>query len=72
MKELRKEEFESWITFLPDRISDLKKRLPGEVSDKLDFSIASLNVLEEYVLNTYKYEEILQPDNKFFVDQGKL
>ncbi|MDN4163881.1 hypothetical protein QWY31_00130 [Cytophagales bacterium LB-30] len=67
-KERRKEDFESWITFLPDKINELKKVLPKDISDKLDLSDSSLVVLEGYLLSTFSYDDITKPENKNLVD----
>ncbi|MFA0963998.1 hypothetical protein AB9P05_19480 [Roseivirga sp. BDSF3-8] len=67
-KERRKEDFEFWITFLPDKISELKNVLPKDISDKLDFSDDSLVVLEGYLLSTFNYEDITKNENKNLVD----
>lgn len=67
-KENRKEEFQTWVTFLPDKVIELKKKLPGEISDKLDLSIGSLDILEGYLLNNYTKESMINANNKGFVD----
>lgn len=54
--EKKKEDFEWWITSLPDRIEELKESLPESISCKLDYSIESLNVIEDYVIDNYTAE----------------
>jgi len=52
----REERFEWWITCIPDRIEELKKNIPKSISEKLDLSIMSINILENYIIDTYKAE----------------
>ena len=67
-KERKKVDFESWITFLPDKISELKRILPRELSDKLDLSHSSLVELEGYLLSNFNYDDITKAENKNLVD----
>ena len=67
-KERRKEDFESWITFLPDKIHQLKKVHLNEISNKLDFSVESLLELESYLLSKFNFEDMNKIENKSLID----
>lgn len=66
-KEKRSSDFETWITFLPDKVIELKKELPENISKFLNQSIDSLDIIEEYLLKNYTQESIIQ--DKFFLDK---
>jgi hypothetical protein len=68
-KESRKNDFEGWITFIPDEVIKLKKMLPKEVSEKLDFSEESLDVIEKYLLQNYSNENFIREENKILLDR---
>ncbi|AYB29171.1 hypothetical protein [Chryseolinea soli] len=68
-KERRKEDFESWITFMPDKIIVLKEALPFEISKNLDYSSSSLDLIERYLLDKYTREDFSKNENKYFLDQ---
>lgn len=51
-------DFEWWITCIPDKMNRLEELLPEEIFQKLDYSIESFNVLEEYLLSKYTLEQI--------------
>jgi hypothetical protein len=55
-KQEKEDQFEWWITCIPDKIALLKKRLPEDVSGKLDQSIESLDILEKYLLDHFKVD----------------
>ena len=61
----KEEQFDWWITCIPDKILALKKQLPKAVSDKLDFTLTSLDTLEKYLLEEYTFESI-QIDKGFW------
>lgn len=64
-----KEQFNWWLTSIPDKIADLKKNIDKEVAAKLDGSLQSLDVLEAYLLKHYKVYELNKPENKDLLDQ---
>ncbi|MBK7130956.1 MAG: hypothetical protein IPM74_18400 [Crocinitomicaceae bacterium] len=47
------EQFEWWITNIDEKISNLKKKLPYEVSKCLDNTIESIDVLENFMLQFF-------------------
>jgi hypothetical protein len=69
VKEKRKEDFEAWITFIPDEVIELKKMLPTEVSEMLDYSEKSLEVIEKYLLQNYSSENFIIEENKILIDR---
>lgn len=53
--------FQHWLIDMPKAIERLMHRLPSEMQEKLDYSIESLDILEEYLLNQYaSIQEIKQ------------
>lgn len=68
-KERRKDDFEAWVTFIPDEVAELKKMLPKELSETLDYSINSLNNLEKYLLQSYSSETFVNAENKILLDR---
>ncbi|MCR6641673.1 MAG: hypothetical protein NVV82_22450 [Sporocytophaga sp.] len=68
-KTRREEDFETWVTFIPDQINELKSELPKELANNLDFKISSLDSLEKYLLENYNRENIKTEENKFLLDR---
>ena len=56
VKKEKEDQFEWWITCIPDKIIALKKRVPGSVV--LDNSLSSLNGLEDYLLQNFTLKSI--------------
>lgn len=67
-KNKRKEDFIMWVTFLPDRVKEFKQKLPSDISNLLDESPDSLEIIETYILNNYSVEYFQNPQNKDFVN----
>lgn len=67
-KQRRKEDFMMWVTFLPDKVIEFKQQLPSKISNLLDESPDSLEVVETYILNNYPVEYFQSSQNKDFVD----
>jgi hypothetical protein len=55
-KEEQQDEFETWVTFLHDRVEDWTDTLEDEFKEKLDFTPESLPALESYILETYSID----------------
>lgn len=47
------EKFEWWITCIDEKISNLKKKLPIELKEKMDKSIDSIDGLENFLIENY-------------------
>ncbi len=60
--------FEWWLTINPDRIYELFDSLPTELVEKLDYSVVSLLVFEEYLIVNYTYEDIIKEENREMLD----
>lgn len=56
----KEDQFEWWITCIPDKVIALKKRLPNEISSKLDYSLHSVDMLEKYLLDNFSIDQIQQ------------
>lgn len=61
------ESYNWWLTIMPDVMYNLNL-LPKNVSNKLDYSIESLNVLELYIIENYDIEELKLPIYKTVID----
>lgn len=59
------DQFDWWITCIPDKIIALKKNLPEEISIRLDCSIQSLDVLEKFLLDNFSIDD-LQRDKELW------
>ena len=68
-KERRKEDFDAWITFIPDEVIELKKMFPTSLSGKFDYSETSLDFIEQYLLQNYSSENFLGEENKILLDR---
>ncbi len=60
----RKENFEWWITSLPDQIQELKNNVPFEISNGLDESLKSLDIIENYIIENYTIEFLKSESGK--------
>lgn len=56
-----------WLNIMPDEMPRLSI-LPKEVRAQLDYSPASLDVLEEYIRENYTVDEMKSKENKFARD----
>jgi len=59
----KEEQYNWWLTCIPDKIISLQKKLPDYIKDKLDCSITSLDVLENYLLENYTMESLMRDKN---------
>lgn len=60
----RKEEFDVWVDNLDDFIEKAFELLPENISKQMDYSIESLDKLEEYLLKAYTSEQFNTIENK--------
>ena len=68
---ISQEDFEGWVEFMDETISQFLHDLPDEVSDKLDFSTESLSALEEWLMNEYSSPaDILHPSENWTIDRA--
>ena len=65
----KREDFEYWLADMDDAIEQFLDSLPPEVTERLDFSPGSLDVLEAWILRRYaSTEEMLAPSESRVVD----
>jgi hypothetical protein len=53
------EEFEFWIFYMEDILDDFLDWLPENLSERLDFSLSSLDALESWLLSLYPNTEAM-------------
>jgi hypothetical protein len=51
-KQELEDEFDWWITCIPDKLDRLEELIPAEIFKKLDFTLESFNVLGKYIVDT--------------------
>jgi hypothetical protein len=61
MNQATREDFESWLVDMDDALERFLDALPGEVSARLDYSPASLDVLEKWILDRYESTNQMLP-----------
>lgn len=59
-------DFEWWITCIPDKINRLEELLPANVFNKLDNSLDSLALLGEYICDTIHSNELLKQNEELW------
>ena len=67
-KKERKENFIEWVTSMPDRIIEFKKKLPREIRDSLDRSPESLEILENCMIQNFSIKDIQNPQSRDSID----
>jgi len=67
-KEEKLENFRTWVTFIDDRVNDWKKKLPEDIAKQFDWSLKSLDQMEQYILSNYTCENVLLQENKEAID----
>jgi len=67
--EKRRENFEEWLFEMDDALEQFVEGIPEPTRSQLDFSTASLDVLEAWVLARYgSPEELMKPEAKHLLD----
>jgi hypothetical protein len=56
------EEFRAWLDAMPERIEKFLQTLPDEIQGQLDYSIASIDILEKWLLEKYSGLKPLRDD----------
>lgn len=59
-------DFEWWITCIPDKINRLEELLPANLFSKLDYSLDSLAVLGDYICDTVQSVESLKQNDELW------
>ena len=47
------EQFQTWLAHMSDYLEEFRKTAPPAIAPKLDFSLASLDAVESYILSLY-------------------
>lgn len=66
-----RDDFEYWLFEMDERLSSFFGTLPESVSEKLDYSLGSLSVLEKWLLAKYpSVNDIMKPSEKDTLDNA--
>ena len=63
----KEENYVWWLNIMSDEMPRISI-LPKDVRNQLDYSLASLDILEKYILENYTVEELKDKKNKFARD----
>ncbi len=63
------EDYNWWLTCIPDKIGDLLASLPPAIRQQLNGSLPSVDILENYLLQQFSFDELVRPENHFLLDQ---
>ena len=61
MTHTTREDFESWLVDMDDALDRFFAVLPSEVCERLDYSPASLDILEKWILDRYESTDQMLP-----------
>ena len=67
-KNIKRENFIEWTTFIEDRVDEWSVNAPKEIVESLDYSPESLKVIESYILSTFNIESVSNIENKNAID----
>jgi hypothetical protein len=60
---ITRDDFENWLASLDDSLESLFSAIPEELRNRLDFSAASLDIVESLILQKYRdVASMLEPD----------
>lgn len=62
------EGFEAWLWDMPNALKRFKNRMPPHIQSQLDFSIASLDTVEQYLLSQYQTIDDIMAEPSFILD----
>ncbi len=64
-----RDSFEEWLFYMDDAIDRFLQNLPDDTRAKLDYSIGSMDTLEDWMLRRYPSPEAaLAPEEKEYID----
>lgn len=63
-------DFEYWIFQMDDKLESFISSLYGDIKTHLDYSVASLNNVEEWLINTYKTPEAIDAMHRAITVDG--
>lgn len=67
--ETKQDNFQMWLFHMDDALEEFLQTLPEEIAVKLDYGKGSLNVIENWILDTFKNkEQLLLSENKLILD----
>lgn len=56
----KRDQFQWWLTCIPDKVETLHDELPSQISSKLDYTLDSLQMLENYLIQNYTVDIIMK------------
>lgn len=68
----REDQFQIWLIHMDDAIDPFKMKLPEEVSNSLDYSPESLDILEGWLLNRYSSKEDIKRESEAIIFDGSV
>jgi hypothetical protein len=60
--------FEDWKFVMNDALVEFFNKLPEELRDNLDFSVLSLNLLEQFILDNFTQDSLKEENNMYWLD----
>lgn len=63
------DDFDAWLVAMDDKLEQLMDELPVEVSEALDYSPASLSVLEGWLLQNFATMEAVVEKDRYLLDR---
>ncbi len=67
-KNIKRENFIEWTTFIEDRVNEWGGTISENVADALDYSPESLKVIESYILSNFDKNSVTDTKNTKAVD----
>lgn len=65
-----REDFEKWLFIMDDELDNFLNKLPNEISEKLNYTLDSLDFLEKWMLNSFDdHKELLSKNKKGIQDK---
>jgi len=68
IKAEKQQNFDAWVQTIDERIYDWFSYLEKDIKQRLDYSIDSLNVVEEYLVSKYSLQDFRDQQNKNEID----
>lgn len=61
--------FDEWLVSMTFKIDELGRELPREIAEQMNYSPASLSILEKWLLSKYDSPSALTQNDKYFFDR---
>lgn len=68
--EERFERFEEWLGHMPEALDNWMERLPKDLTEQLDYSVESLDILEEWLLHEFSDARSAVGGENFLMGDG--